>query len=183
MVSGVRINKGFSLIELMIALVIGLLVLLGAYQLFIVGKKSFDQVTSLSDRQQSLSYFIDTFSFSVRNASSINIASANDLKLDYLNRESSLYCPDDSSFWFKFTEAAADEFSAINLRVHCDTDDNQAHDILTNIQPGSLGFDFLPANLGVIIRFTLVDEADLLDDEEIEFFVVNRAAASKGIKF
>ena len=49
-----NIQSGFSLVELMIALVIGLLILLGAGQLFVMSKQSYDQMAALAMRQQSI---------------------------------------------------------------------------------------------------------------------------------
>lgn len=176
-------NKGFSLVELMVALVIGLIVLLGASQLFNVGKRTFDQVEALSNRQQSIAFFVDTFSYAVRDASFINIASAEQLKLDFLDREESLYCPGESPHSLTFSESSVDDVSGVFLEVSC-AGANQR--VLNDIQPGSLDFDFVggpSGNVGVTVSFTLLDEDDLLEDEAIEFFVVNRAAAIEGVTF
>ncbi|HEY9816904.1 MAG TPA: prepilin-type N-terminal cleavage/methylation domain-containing protein, partial [Candidatus Obscuribacterales bacterium] len=62
-------QQGFSLVELMVALVISLLITLGAFQLFLVGKKSFDHELALAERQSSLRFLVDSISYDIRSAS------------------------------------------------------------------------------------------------------------------
>lgn len=77
--------QGFSLIELMIALVIGLIVVLGAGQLFITAKQTYDQMDALSIRQQSLRSISDFLSLDIRTASIVNDNGGDDrvLSLSY----------------------------------------------------------------------------------------------------
>lgn len=61
-------SDGFSLVELMIALVVGLIVILGAGQLFFMSLQSFGRMDSLAQRQESLRYIVDVMSDDVRSA-------------------------------------------------------------------------------------------------------------------
>ncbi|MDW7746181.1 PilW family protein [Halomonas sp.] len=61
-------DKGFSLVELMVALLIGLIVLLGAGKVFITGLQSFQRMEALAKRQEILRYVVDVMSDDVRSA-------------------------------------------------------------------------------------------------------------------
>lgn len=78
-------NQGFSLVELMIALVIGLIVILGAGQLFLTSKQTYNQMEGLSVRQQSLRAITDFVSLDIRTASMVNDNGGDDrvLNLSY----------------------------------------------------------------------------------------------------
>lgn len=90
-------ESGFSLVELMIALVIGLLILLGAGQLFVMSKQSYDQMASLATRQQSIRAIFDLVSLDIRTAQGVedNSGNQNILKLSYDagSRSNDPYCP------------------------------------------------------------------------------------------
>lgn len=60
--------KGVSLVELLIALVIGLVIILGAGQLFLMGLQSYNRMEALAQRQDSLRYVVDVLSDDVRSA-------------------------------------------------------------------------------------------------------------------
>ncbi|HEY9814833.1 MAG TPA: prepilin-type N-terminal cleavage/methylation domain-containing protein, partial [Candidatus Obscuribacterales bacterium] len=65
-----RQYQGFSLVELMVALVIGLIVVLGAGQLFIASKRTYGQMEELATRQHNLRALYDFISLDVRTATS-----------------------------------------------------------------------------------------------------------------
>ncbi|WP_244272126.1 PilW family protein [Halomonas aestuarii] len=71
----------------MVALVIGLIVVLGAGQLFIASKRTYDQMEQLASRQQSLRALYDFISLDVRTATSASInAAGSELTLFYEGR-------------------------------------------------------------------------------------------------
>ncbi|WP_458525944.1 PilW family protein [Onishia taeanensis] len=63
--SGCR-QSGFSLVELMVAMVIGLVLILGAGQLFLNGFQSFRQVETLGDKQAALTFVSDVLVREIR---------------------------------------------------------------------------------------------------------------------
>ncbi|PRY68778.1 PilW family protein [Halomonas ventosae] len=65
---GACVNKGFSLVELMIALVIGLIIVLGAGQLVVLGVQSFREMDELARRQEAIRYMADILSEDMRSA-------------------------------------------------------------------------------------------------------------------
>ncbi|MDI5922438.1 prepilin-type N-terminal cleavage/methylation domain-containing protein [Halomonas sp. LR5S13] len=71
---------GFSLVELMIALVIGLIIVLGAGQLLLMGVQSFREMESLAKRQETIRYMADVLSEDIRSA--FNRVSQNEVSVD-----------------------------------------------------------------------------------------------------
>lgn len=61
-------SRGFSLVELMIAMVVGLVIVLGAGQIFIAGLQSFRQLDELSRRQETVRYVSDVMLDDIRSA-------------------------------------------------------------------------------------------------------------------
>ncbi|MDR5907154.1 PilW family protein [Franzmannia qiaohouensis] len=64
-------NGGFSLVELMIAMVIGLVIVLGAGQLFMTVFQTNRQVETLSEKQAAVNFAVETLLRDVRRASNI----------------------------------------------------------------------------------------------------------------
>ena len=86
-------QKGFTLIELMVALVIGLIIMVGAIQLFLVSKSSFNRVGALAERQEVLRFVSDVISLDIRTASGFDAKEVDSkIELSYAN---ATYRPDD----------------------------------------------------------------------------------------
>ncbi|MDI5890437.1 PilW family protein [Halomonas rhizosphaerae] len=88
-------QKGFSLVELMVALVIGLLVVFGATQVFVAAKVSYNRTAELSVRQESLRFFVDILSLDVRSSAVNGVSVSADnatLSLEYDSRTDDPYC-------------------------------------------------------------------------------------------
>ncbi|RDB42294.1 prepilin-type N-terminal cleavage/methylation domain-containing protein [Halomonas sp. DQ26W] len=67
-----RRHRGFSLIELMVALVIGLIIILGAGQLFLMGFQTFRQTELMGNKQAALTFAAETLIRDIRRASAID---------------------------------------------------------------------------------------------------------------
>lgn len=61
-------ERGFTLVELMISLVLGLLVLLGVGKVFVSLKVSFNELQGISERQELISYISNVVSFEARSS-------------------------------------------------------------------------------------------------------------------
>ena len=61
-------NAGFTLVELMVALVTGLLVILGAGQLFLLGMQNFSRIQALSDKQAAVTFASEVLLRNIRRA-------------------------------------------------------------------------------------------------------------------
>ncbi|MDI5932614.1 PilW family protein [Halomonas kalidii] len=114
-----RHSAGFTLVELMVALVIGLIIVLGAGQLFLMGKQSYDRLAELALRQESLRYLTDLVSLDIRTASNIAEAADSKLALTYEPgvRPNDPYCPGDdlSRVVYTFDE----DNSSVMIQVQC----------------------------------------------------------------
>ncbi len=90
-----NVEQGFSLVELMVALVIGLLIMLGATQLFITGKQTFSQAEKLGKRQETLRYLVDVISQDIRMADPLSdsLVAEGKIELNYSGtRNNDPYC-------------------------------------------------------------------------------------------
>lgn len=65
-------QTGVSLVELMVALVIGAIIILGAGQLYLSALTTFKQVEALSQRQDTLMFVVETLIRDMRNAHNIS---------------------------------------------------------------------------------------------------------------
>lgn len=65
-------QKGFSLVELLVALVIGLIIILGAGQLFLAGFLNFRQVQLLGEKQSAITYASEVLLRDIRRAKLYN---------------------------------------------------------------------------------------------------------------
>lgn len=91
-----RSDQGFSLVELMVALLVGLIIMLGATQLFITGKLSYNRVELLAERQEALRFLTDVISLDIRTAAEMSVGvdagGVAYLQLGYANRLADPYC-------------------------------------------------------------------------------------------
>ncbi|MFC3284187.1 prepilin-type N-terminal cleavage/methylation domain-containing protein [Litchfieldella rifensis] len=91
-------QRGFTLVELMVALVIGLIITLGATQLFIASKRSYDRIESLAQRQEATRFLVSVLSQDIRGARAVIREPADpDQAIEHLDlvfdgREDDVYC-------------------------------------------------------------------------------------------
>ncbi|WP_416138245.1 PilW family protein [Halomonas sp. HK25] len=64
--AGLRRQSGFTLVELMVALVLGLLVVFGATQLFLTSSQAFRSIEDINKRQEVVSYISNIIGYEVR---------------------------------------------------------------------------------------------------------------------
>lgn len=167
-------SSGFSLVELMVALAIGLLVTLGAFQIFFSGKQSFEQISSLSERQETLRFLVDTLSYDIRSAESFSIAADQEsLIIHHVDRPGNSMCPSDADYSVEYYENGG----SIYLNPSCSTADALV------IGVGAIDFIYMAGNYGVLVTVTLVDDSGRLNDENVSFMVANRSRVSEVIEF
>ncbi|MBF8224213.1 PilW family protein [Halomonas sp. 328] len=181
---GVSHQKGFTLIELMVALVIGLIIMVGAIQLFLVSKSSFNRVEALAERQEVLRFVSDVISLDVRTASGFDANEADSkIELSYAN---ATYRPDDpycgGSGWLSGVEYT---FSVDSVMVNHACNGNAI--VVGDEQPIVGGVEeFNPELLGngvsiaVEIVFPAIPgESDIA--RSFSFVVTNRESAMAGL--
>lgn len=136
-----RIEAGFSLVELMIALVIGLIIVLGAGQLYLVSKENHTRMTSLSKRQEALRSIVDFVSLDVRTASTIS-ASGTTLRMDYASgrRSDDPYCTSGADLDYVEYSHSGDD---INVTFDCGDGASGPEALVSGVEEFSFSY---PAN-------------------------------------
>lgn len=71
-------SRGFTLVELMVALVIGLIVIAGAVQVLVLTKRTFNEMEGLGFRQEALRFVSDVVSLDIRTASEVDVLDLNE---------------------------------------------------------------------------------------------------------
>jgi len=154
-------SRGFSLVELMVAMLIGLVIVLGAGQLFLNGFLNFQKIEELSDKQAALTFAADVLLSDVRRSESPpDVSPDGDELTVVVNGESKRYYLDElDGGW--------------SIYVQVDSDSPQP--IVGGFQ-GSGAFSVSEIETGLIeMSFDLVGE-----DEDIVFHAMNRTAAVAG---
>lgn len=170
-----RLAGGFSLVELMVALAIGMLISIGAFQVFFSGKQSFNQAVALGQRQETLRFLVDSLAYDIRSATSFSMdADQDELTVFHVGRPGNSICPGDSNYSLRYYRDAG----SIYVDPSCSTPTDA---IVIGV--GNIGFSYLTGNYGIIVSVTLVDADGRLADEVVEFRVANRSAVSKVIEF
>lgn len=177
--------QGFSLVELMIALVIGLLIMLGATQLFITGKQSFSQAEKLGKRQEALRYLVDVISQDIRMADPLSdalVETPGEINLHYeQTRIKDPYCPSGGS-----SDLARlryyQENSSLKVEVFCGDANNSVSNqaIVSGIKEATFDLSIDPiesSNFKVYVDVVFsLEPIDGVPDD-ILFRVTNRASA------
>lgn len=180
-----RKSLGFSLVELMVAMVVGLIIILGAGQLFLTVFQSGRQVEALGERQAALNFAAEVLLRDARR--SFWAASEWDegtLRLVVPNRGDAVGCEDVYKEYF-VVESDAENFLAV--RQGCALDElGDAQEIVGGfsdngflVEPMPSGATSLAEGYGALIRFFL-SSRHLANDDVIEFYAINRTASVQG---
>ncbi|MDR5892241.1 PilW family protein [Halomonas mongoliensis] len=180
-----RRNAGFSLVELMVAMVIGLIIILGAGQLFLTVFQTNRQVEALSEKQAAVNFAVETLLRDVRRASAVEKL-GNSLRLTVPNRgdiDSGCTPNDlvDKEYRVSGLPVSAREGWALEVGLACsgETISNFAQ-VVAALDAGgeSVGFKAEEVDGGVWL-ITLQLMATGLDgtQDELVFNAVNRTAA------
>lgn len=175
---GASKSGGFSLVELMVALVVGLVISLGAFQLLLSSLKNFDQADAVMARQESLRYLVDSISYDIRSASSI-IISSNDSKLSLMHKDKSenSVCPGSDEYVMEYYENAGSIF----VDRYCNSTDLTASESIV-FGFGSIVFGYIqPANIGIKVDIVMQDSEARLNEETYSITVANRGNIGKRI--
>src|SRR5690554_3297791 len=165
-------NSGFSLVELMVAMLIGLIIVLGAGQLFLTVFQTNRQVEALSEKQAAVNFAVETLLRDIRRASDVTVSSSS-LTVKVPNRGDVANC--DGVVEKVYTLDAND----LKLEQGCGSASGGAEAIASAFAPN--GFDVQPgASDGVwIISFSLLSAGGGPTDS-LAFHAVNRTAAVGG---
>lgn len=108
-------QRAFTLLELMLAVTLTSLLMLGVGGAYITIKGTATQVDALENTQEVLKGLHDTLSYATKRASSVELLSATEIQLSYMNESGSQLACDGSSQLNTFTES----FSLTNNQLQC----------------------------------------------------------------
>ena len=179
-------NGGFSLVELMIAMVIGLVIILGAGQLFLTVFQTNRQVETLSEKQAAVNFSVENLLRDIRRSDPASINwNGEMLTLVVPNRGDLVNCPVSGdvhkAYRISSSEVGPRLGRALEMGQRCGSS-VQAGDfeqIVSGFEDndGALIIDDNLLDQGVLVmRMSLISTADGAPDS-LEFHAVNRTAA------
>lgn len=188
-------QSGFSLIELMVALVIGLIIILGAGQLFLMGFQTFRQTELLGNKQAALTFATETLIRDIRRANVDPVSGPEigfsdedgELRIEFTNNGDTGECSDGSTVVrvYRLSEDAisANEGWSLNMGQSCGTDPTGSdfEPLVTGFSDGGFGRDVDEtdeANGVWVLEFQLIkSREDATETDDFVFRAVNRNAA------
>lgn len=125
---------GFSLVELMVALVIGLLVVFGASSIFVSMKGSFNRLGGLADRQEAIRYISDSIMMDVRVSDEVchDPDCPDVVRIKIPKRtHGTLYCNTDEAYYvfYRVIDDPFSSYEALGVAKDCDASDGISVDI------------------------------------------------------
>lgn len=189
-----RRQAGFTLVELMVALVIGLIIILGAGQLFLMGFQTFRQIELLGNKQAALTFATESLIRDIRRANldpvsgSPEISFANgELRVEFTNNGDTGECSDGSMvvriYRLSASAVSTSEGWSLDMGQKCGTDPSGSdfEPLVTGFADGGFGRDDSETDVsnGIwVITFSLLkNRDDLSDTDDFAFRAVNRNEA------
>jgi prepilin-type N-terminal cleavage/methylation domain-containing protein len=193
-------SLGFTLVELMVAMVIGLLVMAGAIHIFVMTKRAFNEMEGLSARQEALRFVSDVIAADVRTASTVSFSSlaptncniedpdgsSEALVLQYEASEEGMHPRGEDPYCSSGSELARVQYfvspgegeAGLNMCYVCDGDDP----VDLSLQPGvRLSFPSV-ANGVVEVMLEFDDDLALLaDDAQSNMFIFSLVSRERVI--
>ncbi|WP_445003562.1 PilW family protein [Halomonas mongoliensis] len=176
-------SRGFSLVELMVAMVIGLIIILGAGQLFLTVFQTNRQVEALSEKQAAVNFAVETLLRDIRRANPGSISpGVNSLELVVPNRGDFSACAAGASVEKTYSLSGGD----LQLLQKCDEESSGPHSIVSAFDPDgpNEGFnvELEPGTGGAvwIVSFDLLATDGAGAADSLVFHAVNRTAAVGG---
>lgn len=180
----ISLEGGFSLVELMVSLVIGLLIVLGAGQLYLTSKQSYNRMDDLAKRQESLRVISDLVSLDVRTSVGIvnNSADQTILNMTYDSgvRSKDPYCGSTNDLLeVKYSFVSSD----LMIQVRCGSSPSlsSAQSLIEEIDgvTFNVGLDSSGTTAdGIFVRMTVIFPAmvpsETLDKRQYTFMVARR---------
>jgi len=176
-----RRNGGFSLVELMVAMVIGLVIILGAGQLFLTVFQTNRQVELLSEKQAAVNFAVEGLLRDIRRADWNPGDCCNQegvLVLQVPNRGDISGC-DEVEKIYSLAEAQTQHFLQLEMKcIKGGSGSAGPEDLVGGFSEG--GFLIDSDDYGARVTLSLLTSGD--EVETIEFFAVNRTAAVNAIE-
>ncbi|MGR2740420.1 PilW family protein [Billgrantia sp. Q4P2] len=173
-------QSGFTLIELMVALVIGLIIILGAGQLFLMGFQTFRQIELMGNKQAALTFATEALIRDIRRADDIDYDStSNELTVEFPNNGDMSGCSGTVVRVYRLSQTAVSttEGWSLNMGQDCESAPSSSafEPLVTSFVAN--GFSAAEATDGVWeISFQLMAGRDG-ETDDFEFRAVNRNQA------
>ncbi|WP_157955205.1 PilW family protein [Halomonas denitrificans] len=181
-------SRGFSLVELMIALVIGLMITLGAFQLFVTSQKTFNHSLAVLERQETLRFIVDSLSYDIRSSAATDmlddsgVVLSDDAKITLNFDKKNSICDPVDEYTVQYYQPDGSE--AIYVKSACGSDD--INDVASGdsivLGVASINFGYIDFGLGVRVTITMVDERGRLEDQVYRFTIANRSAVGRALE-
>ncbi len=175
-------SSGFSLVELMVAMVIGLIIILGAGQLFLTVFQTNRQVETLSEKQAAVNFAVETLLRDIRRAEANSIDwDGGELSLRVQNRGdvNSSCSMVDKIYRLSAAAVSAREGRALEVGQACSGETiNGYSQIVTSLEEDGFNVDVIDADAGVwLVTLTLMPTGQGGTEDQLIFHAVNRTAA------
>ncbi|MCE8033920.1 prepilin-type N-terminal cleavage/methylation domain-containing protein [Halomonas sp. MCCC 1A11057] len=178
-------QSGFTLVELMVALAVGLIILLGAGQLLLMSFQTFRQIELMSNKQAALTFATETLVRDIRRSDTIAFNSGKgELKVEFPNNGDTSACSARAQveriYRLSSRMVSAKEGWSLDMGQRClsGTGGMSFEPLVTSFMEG--GFSAEEVIDGVwVIRFWLMANRDGSLMDEFEFRAVNRNQAVK----
>src|SRR5690554_4159254 len=179
-----RRSGGFSLVELMVAMVIGLIIILGAGQLFLTVFQTNRQVLILSEKQAAVNFAFDTLLRDIRRADPDDMDwDGERLRLAVVNRGDIASCgigdPVRKSYKLSDAEVEGGAGFSLSLASSCDTSSEPAgfEDLVAGLT--DFRVNDVDKDIGVwVVEIDLVPTSgDGSGADNLTFHAINRIAA------
>lgn len=176
-------QAGFTLVELMVALVIGLIIILGAGQLFLMGFQTFRQTELLSNKQAALTFATETLIRDLRRADDIQFdSSSRQMRVEFPNDNDMSSCSPGVRiiriYRLSNTAVSASEGRSLMLGQGCNIVPSSGafEPLVTSFVEN--GFNATPIGNGAWeIQFDLMASRDANVTDSFLFMAVNRSQA------
>lgn len=185
-------QQGFTLIELMIALAIGLVVVLGAGKLFLIGLQGFRTVESLSSKQEAMNFSAVTLVRDIRRASIDTYGNPlisftdGELKVRFVNNGDVSNCNGSNELVYRVyrlgNQPTGNEGYSLNMGESCEAGLYSLSSSDLNYQPlvagfAESGFQASSSSSGVWNLHLTLNPGKSGSADEIQFYSVNRTRA------
>lgn len=165
-------SSGFSLVELMVAMVVGLIIILGAGQLLLTVFQTNRQVEVLSEKQAAVNFAVEALIRDVRRADWETLVSGAGLVVTVPNRGD---CSGATGVWVTKAYTLTNSGEDYMLQVGCNGEAPQ--ELVGGFSEN--GFNVTPVgDYGVLVELTLLPtDAVSGTSDSLVFYAVNRTEA------
>ncbi len=180
-------SRGFSLVELMVALVVGLLITLGAFQLFVTSNKTFNHSLAILERQETLRFIIDSLSYDIRSSNETDMLDTSGAVLSDSDKitlrfeKGNSICASEEVFTIQYYQSSSNIISVKSACGSVQIEDVASGDSIA-LGIANLNFSYIQFGLGVRVTITMIDPLDRLDDQTYNFTIANRSAVGQALE-